>query len=52
MLVLIIIAAIIGDAVNYTIGRLFGERLFSNLNSKIFDGFIWKKQTNFMKTWW
>ncbi|WP_032114696.1 DedA family protein [Candidatus Arsenophonus nilaparvatae] len=36
MVVLIIIAAIIGDAVNYTIGRLFGERLFSNPNSKIF----------------
>ncbi len=25
-----------GDAVNYTIGRLFGEKLFSNPNSKIF----------------
>ena len=24
------------DAVNYTIGRLFGEKLFSNPNSKIF----------------
>ncbi|SAF14900.1 membrane protein [Enterobacter cloacae] len=31
-----IIAAIIGDAVNYTIGRVFGERLFSNPDSKIF----------------
>lgn len=36
MVVLMIIAAIIGDAVNYTIGRLFGEKLFSNPNSKIF----------------
>lgn len=36
MVVLIIIAAIIGDAVNYTIGRLFGKRLFSDPNSKIF----------------
>ncbi len=31
-----LIAAIVGDAVNYTIGRLFGEKLFSNPNSKIF----------------
>ena len=31
-----IVAAIVGDAVNYTIGRLFGEKLFSNPNSKIF----------------
>lgn len=36
MVVLIIIAAIIGDSVNYAIGRLFGKRLFSNPNSKIF----------------
>lgn len=36
MVVLMVIAAIIGDAVNYTIGRVFGERLFSNPDSKIF----------------
>lgn len=36
MVILMIIAAIIGDAVNYTIGRLFGEKLFSNPDSKIF----------------
>lgn len=36
MVVLLVAAAIIGDAVNYTIGRVFGERLFSNPNSKIF----------------
>ncbi|MBE5203677.1 DedA family protein [Pectobacterium quasiaquaticum] len=36
MVCLMIVAAITGDAVNYTIGRLFGEKLFSNPNSKIF----------------
>ncbi|PRD16660.1 DedA family protein [Pantoea coffeiphila] len=36
MVALMVIAAIIGDAVNYTIGRLFGDKLFSNPNSKIF----------------
>ncbi len=37
LLVLILIAAaVLGDAVNYTIGRLFGEKLFNNPNSKIF----------------
>ncbi|MCX8956645.1 DedA family protein [Erwinia psidii] len=36
MVMLLCVAAIVGDAVNYTIGRLFGEKLFSNPNSKIF----------------
>lgn len=36
IIALLIIAAVIGDAVNYTIGRFFGEKLFSNPNSKIF----------------
>jgi len=36
MAALLVVAAVLGDAVNYTIGRLFGERLFSNPSSKIF----------------
>lgn len=36
MVLLMITAAIIGDAVNYTIGHFFGERLFRNPDSKIF----------------
>lgn len=36
MVALMVAAAILGDAVNYTIGRLFGETLFSNPDSKIF----------------
>nr|WP_113865065.1 DedA family protein [Brenneria salicis]NMN91035.1 membrane-associated protein [Brenneria salicis ATCC 15712 = DSM 30166]RBP66531.1 membrane-associated protein [Brenneria salicis ATCC 15712 = DSM 30166]RLM32020.1 hypothetical protein BHG07_02695 [Brenneria salicis ATCC 15712 = DSM 30166] len=36
MVFLMITAAILGDGVNYTIGRLFGDKLFSNPNSKIF----------------
>lgn len=36
LVVLLITAAIIGDAVNYTIGRYLGQRLFSNPDSKIF----------------
>lgn len=34
--IVLIAAAILGDAVNYMIGRFFGEKLFSNPNSKIF----------------
>lgn len=36
MAALLVVAAVLGDAVNYTIGRLFGERLFSNPNSRLF----------------
>jgi len=33
---ILIVAAILGDALNYTIGHLFGKKLFSNTDSKIF----------------
>lgn len=36
IVVLLIGAAILGDASNYTIGRLFGEKLFSNPDSRLF----------------
>lgn len=36
MVFLMVVAAVAGDAVNYTIGRLFGAKLFANPKSKIF----------------
>jgi len=36
IVILLSVAAIVGDAVNYTVGRLFGDKLFSNPDSKIF----------------
>jgi membrane-associated protein len=36
MALVVISAAILGNIVNYTIGRFFGKQLFSNPNSKIF----------------
>ena len=36
MVVLLIIAAILGDAVNFMIGKYFGAKLFANPDSKIF----------------
>lgn len=36
IVLLLIMAAILGDASNYIIGRSFGERLFSNPDSKVF----------------
>lgn len=36
IVILLIGAAILGDASNYTIGRLFGEKLFSNPDSRLF----------------
>jgi membrane-associated protein len=44
MVLLLIVAAVLGDACNYYIGKLFGEKLFRNPNSKIF------KQTYLEKT--
>ncbi len=32
----LMVAAVLGDASNYIIGRFFGEKLFSNPNSRIF----------------
>lgn len=49
MVLLLISAAILGDAVNYTIGRFFGEKLFSNPNSKIFKQSYLEKTHNFYK---
>ncbi|HCO67234.1 MAG TPA: DedA family protein, partial [Dysgonomonas sp.] len=46
---LLIIAAILGDAVNYTIGRYFGEKLFSNPNSKVFKQEYLEKTNQFYK---
>ena len=36
MVVILVIAAIIGDATNFHIGKYFGHRLFANPDSKIF----------------
>lgn len=44
---ILIIAAILGDAVNYTIGRFFGEKLFSNPDSKVFKQSYLEKTNQF-----
>ncbi len=49
MVVLMLIAAIVGDAVNYTIGRLFGDKLFSNPIRKSFVAVISTKPISFMR---
>ena len=36
MVLLLISAAILGDAVNFAVGKYFGHKLFANPNSKIF----------------
>jgi membrane-associated protein len=47
MVLLLIGAAILGDASNYLIGKLFGEKLFRNPNSKIFKQVYLKKTHDF-----
>ncbi|MDR3252810.1 MAG: DedA family protein [Tannerella sp.] len=47
MVLLLITAAILGDASNYFIGKFFGEKLFSNPDSKIFKQAYLKKTHEF-----
>lgn len=44
---ILIVAAIIGDAANYAIGRFFGQKLFSNPKSKIFKQEYLEKTNKF-----
>lgn len=44
---ILIVAAIIGDATNYTIGHFFGKKLFSNPKSKIFKQEYLEKTNKF-----
>lgn len=47
VILLLIVAAIVGDGTNYMIGRFFGEKLFSNPNSKIFKQSYLEKTNKF-----
>jgi membrane-associated protein len=47
MVLLLIAAAILGDASNYLIGKFFGEKLFSNPKSKIFKQVYLEKTHDF-----
>lgn len=47
MALLVVSAAILGNIVNYTIGRFFGKQLFRNPNSKIFRRDYLDKAHNF-----
>ncbi len=47
MTVILILAAILGDTANYSIGRYFGQKLFSNPNSKIFKQKYLEKTNKF-----
>lgn len=49
IVLLLIGAAILGDASNYTIGRLFGDKLFSNPDSRIFKQSYLNKTHDFYK---
>lgn len=44
---LLVIAAILGDSINFEIGKYFGHKLFSNPNSKIFKQSYLKKTNEF-----
>ncbi|MDL2243405.1 DedA family protein [Bacteroidales bacterium OttesenSCG-928-J19] len=47
MVLLLIAAAILGDASNYLIGKFFGDKLFSKPDSKIFKQAYLEKTHNF-----
>jgi membrane-associated protein len=47
LVLLLIVAAILGDAVNYTIGKFFGEKLFRNPDSKVFKQSYLEKTHHF-----
>ncbi len=47
LVLILIVAAVLGDAVNYTIGKFFGEKLFGNPDSKIFKQSYLEKTHNF-----
>ncbi len=47
LLVLLMAAAILGDAANYMIGKFFGEKLFQNPNSKVFKQSYLEKTHHF-----
>jgi membrane-associated protein len=47
MVLLLISAAILGDSCNYFMGKFFGEKLFTNPNSKIFKQSYLEKTHNF-----
>ncbi|MEA9446031.1 DedA family protein [Candidatus Fukatsuia symbiotica] len=49
MVALMVIAAIAGDALNYTIGHLFGKKLFSDPHSKLFRQAYLDKTHDFYK---
>jgi membrane-associated protein len=47
--IVLVVAAIIGDSSNFEIGKIFGEKLFSNPNSKIFKQEYLHKTHEFYK---
>ena len=49
LVLILFIAAVLGDSCNYMIGHFFGKRLFSNPNSKIFKQSYLDKTHEFFK---